>query len=179
MNHTEGSHALKGNERAFVIAAVLVAALIAVALYAAIAGTTGSSATAEDGTSPVALEPYTADDAAGSGAGAEAGATPEVSKVVLTGRAVGRIGLQTATVSTRLVGTQRRQVIPFSAVLYDADGVAWVYTNPEPLTYVRQRLAVDRVAGNDAVLSSGPPAGTTVVTAGAAELFGAEIEFSK
>ena len=70
-------------------------------------------------------------------------------------------------------GKQRRTV-PHSAVIYDPRGDAWVYTNPEPLVFVRHRIKVDYIESDLAVLSDGPPAGTPVVTTGAAELFGAE-----
>jgi hypothetical protein len=67
-----------------------------------------------------------------------------------------------------------RKVIPYSAVLYDASGDAWVYTSPGPLEFVRARVAIDKIDGDLAVLQEGPAAGTQVVTVGAAELFGAE-----
>jgi hypothetical protein len=67
-----------------------------------------------------------------------------------------------------------KKVIPYSAVLYDASGDAWVYTSPEPLKFVRARVTVDKIDGDLAVLQDGPAAGTQVVTVGAAELFGAE-----
>jgi hypothetical protein len=70
-------------------------------------------------------------------------------------------------------GTQRLTV-PNSAVIYDPRGDAWVYTSPEPLVFVRHRIKLDYIEGDLAVLSDGPPAGTAVVLAGAAELFGAE-----
>ena len=70
-------------------------------------------------------------------------------------------------------GTQQK-VIPYAAVLYDLHGETWVYTSLEPLVYVRHPISVDYIDGDLAVLSEGPPAGTEVVTAGAAELFGAE-----
>jgi hypothetical protein len=69
-----------------------------------------------------------------------------------------------------------RKVIPYSAVLYDAQSDTWVYTNPEPLVFVRHRIRVDYIEGDVAVLSDGPPSGTKVVTAGAALLFSTEFE---
>jgi len=75
-----------------------------------------------------------------------------------------------------LTGSDERQkVVPYSAVYYNASGAAWVYVNTKPLTYERQRIAVERVIGDLAVLSDGPPVGTPVVTVGAALLYGAEI----
>jgi len=67
-----------------------------------------------------------------------------------------------------------RKVIPYSAVIYDLKGDTWAFTSPAPLTFVRQRIAIDYIERDTAVLSSGPPAGTQVVTVGAAELFGTE-----
>ena len=72
-------------------------------------------------------------------------------------------------------GTEKRKVVPYGAVYYDAKGAAWTYVNPKPLTFERQRIGVDRVIGDVAVLSEGPPVGTPVVTVGAALLYGAEI----
>jgi hypothetical protein len=42
---------------------------------------------------------------------------------------------------------------------------------------VRKPVGVETVRKGEAVLSSGPRAGTAVVTVGSAELFGAEYEF--
>jgi hypothetical protein len=75
-----------------------------------------------------------------------------------------------------MAGSEDKQkVVPYSAVYYDAKGAPWVYVTPKPLTYERQRVAVDRVVGDVAILSEGPPAGTPVVSVGAALLYGAEI----
>jgi hypothetical protein len=96
----------------------------------------------------------------------------DLSRVTLTARAAERLDIKTALVSE----VQRHKVVPYGAVLYDAHGDTWVYTSPEPLIFVRHRIVVDRIAGDVAVLSDGPPVGTTVVTVGGAELFGAEFE---
>jgi hypothetical protein len=71
--------------------------------------------------------------------------------------------------------TRKKRVVPYSAVYYDGKGVAWVYVNVKPLTYERQRAGVERIAGDWAVLTEGPAAGTPVVTVGAALLYGTEI----
>ena len=114
---------------------------------------------------------------------AEAGAEParvehvegaEVSRLTLTARAAERLGIQTRPVLAGRVGNATRRVVPYSALLYDAKGDTWVYTNPEPRTYVRERVTVDFIEGDQAVLSDGPPQGTPVVTVGAAELYGTE-----
>jgi hypothetical protein len=67
-----------------------------------------------------------------------------------------------------------RTVIPYGALIYDLNGDTWVYTSPEPRTYIRETITVDYIDGDLAVLVEGPAAGTEVVTAGAAELYGEE-----
>jgi hypothetical protein len=69
----------------------------------------------------------------------------------------------------------KKKVVPYSSVYYDAKGDAWIYVNTKPLVFERQRVGVERVAGELAVLSDGPPVGTPVVTVGAALLYGTEI----
>jgi len=43
------------------------------------------------------------------------------------------------------------------------------------LIFQRQRIDIERNLGDLAVLSEGPPVGTSIVTVGAAMLYGAEI----
>jgi len=68
--------------------------------------------------------------------------------------------------------TVERRVVPFSAVLHDIHGGQWIYERKEAHVYTRRRVQVQRVAGSDAVLASGPKVGAEIVTDGAAELFG-------
>ena len=75
-------------------------------------------------------------------------------------------------------GTQRK-VVPYASVLYGVHGETWVYTNPEPLVFVRSPITIDYIDGDLAILSEGPEVGTTIVTLGATELFGAETGVSK
>jgi len=69
---------------------------------------------------------------------------------------------------------QTRLVVPWKSVVYDIHGGGWVYVETKPLSYARQRVSVEYVAGDRAVLVSGPKPGTKVVTDGAAEIFGTE-----
>ena len=69
--------------------------------------------------------------------------------------------------------------VPWQSVLYDVNGGAWVYEQVEPLVFARRRIAIERVVGDAACLVAGPPVGTDVVTAGAAELFGTEFAGGK
>ena len=70
---------------------------------------------------------------------------------------------------------EKLKVVPYSSVYYDAKGAPWVYVNGTPLTYQRQRIGVERIIGDLAVLSEGPAVGTPIVTVGAPMLYGAEI----
>jgi hypothetical protein len=103
-------------------------------------------------------------------------------RVTLTREAATRLGVLTVPLRQGPVAPpsgrgpkQRRKLAPYAAVLYDVNGIAWVYTMPQPLSYVRQRVTVDYVEGDVAVLSHGPGLGTAVVTQGVAELYGTEI----
>jgi hypothetical protein len=112
----------------------------------------------------------------------------DVKQITLTEHAMKRLGIQTVTVggSVPLAAapgpsagpSAPSTVIPYSAVLYAPDGSTWVYTVPQPLTYVREKVVVVVVQGakgDEAVLSQAPPAGTTIVSTGAVELYGTEL----
>lgn len=71
------------------------------------------------------------------------------------------------------------KTVPYAALIYDVAGKTWVYTNPEPLTFVRQSITVDYVDDGVAYLTEGPASGTKVVTVGGAELYGTETGVSK
>jgi hypothetical protein len=97
----------------------------------------------------------------------------DLSRVVLTEDAARRIGLETTEVEAEDGGG--RLVVPASAIWIDEHGDAWVYTNPEPLVFVRAQVEVAKYIGNTAaVLSDGPEPGTEVASVGVAELIGTE-----
>jgi hypothetical protein len=81
------------------------------------------------------------------------------------------LGIQTTEVKGTLAG---RTSVPYAAVLYDAQGDTWVYATSEQDVFVRTQVRVDRIDGDVALLLDGPPSGTSVVTVGLAELYGAE-----
>jgi RND family efflux transporter MFP subunit len=83
--------------------------------------------------------------------------------VVLPSRTTGRKGI----------------VVPAAAVLYDIHGGAWVYVTTSPHEYRRQRVELIQTEGPRVMLARGPSAGTKVVSAGAAELFGTEFGAGK
>jgi len=131
--------------------------LLLVLAAAASVGLSGCAAVKSDsaptGVAPAALEKVGSD----------------LSKITLTDKAVERLGLTTEKVTK---GSALE--IPYAALMYDGAGKTWVYTSPEPRTYIRAAVTVDKITGDKVQLRSGPPAGTDVVTIGAAELFGTE-----
>jgi hypothetical protein len=95
----------------------------------------------------------------------------DLSRITLTPEAAKRVGIQTGAIAQAAKGETS---IPYSAVLYDADGKTFAYKSLKPRVYVRAPITVTDIKGNSAVLSSGPPVGTTIVTVGAPELYGTE-----
>ena len=118
----------------------------------------------EEEAKPVRLEPIAGTD---------------VNNVILTADAAKRLDLQTMAVRQEEIKGTQRIVIPYAAVLYEANGNTWVYVNVKPLTFVRQAIVIDYIDSDQAILSKGPAADAVVVTVGAAELFGAESEFEE
>jgi membrane fusion protein, heavy metal efflux system len=86
---------------------------------------------------------------------------------------------QRAGASLVLAGQAESLVVPWSSVVFDIYGGAWVYEQTEARTYVRRRVVVRHVVKTDAVLEKGPAVGAKIVTEGAIEIFGAETGFSK
>jgi hypothetical protein len=108
----------------------------------------------------VGYEPATVEEIKGS----------DLARVILTEDAVRRIGLDTTPVTDR--GTLT--VVPESAVWVDVNGDEWVYTNPEPLVFVRALVVVERYDDGSAFLRDGPAPGTEVASIGVPELIGSE-----
>ena len=65
-------------------------------------------------------------------------------------------------------------VVPYGAVVYEPDGSSWAYVQIGQRSFQRRPLTIASIAGELVTLSSGPAAGTLVVTQGAAELVGVE-----
>jgi len=166
---THGSDPMRGRAR------WMVAALIAASLGLAGCDGTASSTTGSGKVSPAKVEAIPGQ---------------AVKKVMLTEQAAKRIGVVTVAVAAAPASLLPRgstpgpstTTVPYSAVVYDPNGKTWVYTVPEPLTYVREEVVVVTVGGpqgTDAVLSAGPPVGTTVVKTAVIELYGAELGIGK
>lgn len=102
----------------------------------------------------------------------------EFSRLILTEKAVERLGVETAQVEVRQMNSEHLAV-PYSAVMYGLDGKTWVYTNPEPLVYIRESIVIDYIDGDWVALVEGPEVGTSIVTVGSSLLYGAEVGVSK
>jgi hypothetical protein len=119
-----------------------------------------------------------------SGCGAAQGADPELAEVAtvdaaedggpdlitLSAPAERRLGIETTPVATDPAGL----MVPYAALVYATDGSTWVFVRKEPLTYQRTPVTVAGKTGDQVAITSGPPAGTDIVTVGVAELIGVE-----
>jgi hypothetical protein len=76
-------------------------------------------------------------------------------------------------------GNGAHKIIPYSAVIYDVKGGAWVYAKLADQTFQRQPIKVDYIHKQLAYVLEGPAAGTPIVIRGAAELYGAETGVGK
>ena len=116
------------------------------------------------------------DDAAEPAAKVEAIPGSELRQVTLTALAAKRLDLHTEYLPVQRKPEPGSPIeIPYGAVLYDPDGKTWTFTKVKGLTFRRRAIVVASITGDTALLTSGPPVGTEVVTLGANELFGAEI----
>jgi hypothetical protein len=93
-------------------------------------------------------------------------------RVILTEEAQHRVQLQTTLVKPHGADVS----VDEAAVVYDKKGKPWVFTVIGPRTYMRAAVSIKEVQEDKlAILSSGPRAGTEVVTVGAIELWGTEL----
>lgn len=133
------------------------AAPLLVAVVLALGGCTEVETEAATGYEPSKIEPVKGSD---------------LQRVTFTAEGAERVGLRTGTVTR----SGKQQVVPYAALLYSPDGKTYVYTSPKRLQYLREQVKVDRIQGDRVFLSDGPPAGTEVVTVGATEVYGTELE---
>jgi hypothetical protein len=92
-------------------------------------------------------------------------------RVTFTEEAARRVALQTTVVQAAGDDVS----MDYAALVYDKAGKPWVFTVIEPLSYMRAPVIIKEVTDNRVTLSSGPPAGTEVVTVGAIQVWGAEL----
>ena len=99
--------------------------------------------------------------------------------VVLTPVALERLMIETAPVTEQTLNGTVYTTVPYAALIYDNDGGTWVYLNPEPLTYVRAAVTVERIEGDTVYLSDGPKPGSQVAVTSVAELYGTDTGVGK
>jgi hypothetical protein len=102
------------------------------------------------------------------------GADDDLQRVIFTEEGAARAAVE--TVEIRRAGD--RTVIPYAGLIYNDEAKTFVYTSPKPREYVRAAVTVDRIDGDRVLLSKAPPAGTRIVTTGAVEVYGAEIDMA-
>lgn len=100
---------------------------------------------------------------------------PGLIEVALTEEVAKNIGVTSAPV----VAGESGLLIPTSAIIYRPDGTSWVYTVVRPNTFVRAAITVADDTGEATLLSSGPPAGTLVVSRGVSLIYGTEFKIGK
>jgi hypothetical protein len=137
---------------------LIVVAVVAVTASMALSACKEVEQEAAKGYTPAKLEPIKGSD--------------DLQRVTFTAEGARRVGLQTAP--ARRSG--RYEVVPYAALVYDAEGKTFVYKVTGPLSFERERVRVDRIVGRRAFLTRGPVTGTRVVTVGAAEVYGAELD---
>jgi hypothetical protein len=98
----------------------------------------------------------------------------DVKQVTLTAEGAERTGVRTAHV--RRSGDRR--VVPYAALIYDGAGKTFVYTARQPRSFLRAPVVVDQIDGDRVLLRDGPAPGSRVVTTGAAEVYGTELEIA-
>lgn len=103
----------------------------------------------------------------------------EQNRLILTEKAVERLDIRTEEVREEEVDGRVRLVISYSAILYDLNGGAWIYINPEARTYIRELVSIEFIDEGTVVLTEGPAPGTKIVTVGAAELYGTDTGVGK
>ena len=139
--------------------------MVALALVPALIGCGGSTTPPAEHEEPAHVEAIAGDETR--------------HRITLTERAAERLGIAVAQ-ATAATGRAGSIWVPYSAIIYDAQGSAWAYVAEGPLVFVREPVTVSGVTPNEAgglaVLSEGPAPGTSVVSVGVAELFGTEFE---
>jgi hypothetical protein len=94
----------------------------------------------------------------------------DIQQVTFTADAARRVALRSDTVRTSGAETS----IPYAALIYNEEGNTYTYVSRKPLVFVRVPIGIDHIAHGKVFLRRGPPAGTRVVTTGAAEVYSAE-----
>ena len=95
----------------------------------------------------------------------EKNATTGIARITLSQKAIDRLQLLTDTAKPAPGGAG--VLLPYAALLYDAQGKTWVYVNPEPRVYERQAVTVTNTvpAAGPALAVTAPASTLVTVTA--------------
>jgi Cu/Ag efflux pump CusA len=115
-----------------------------------------------------------AEDAINAAASVEEAPGGGPSRLTLAEASVERLGVVTGPVT----GDPGNLAIPYSAVVYDAEGGTWTFVEVDTRVYQRAEITISSIEGDQVRLSAGPEPGSAVVTVGAAELVGVEAGIS-
>lgn len=91
-------------------------------------------------------------------------------RITLSPDTVRRLAIRTTTARP----ADRDTVVPYSALIYSANGQTWAYVRAGAFSFMRRALVVDRISGTKAFVARGLSPGSRVVTQGAVELHGIE-----
>lgn len=96
--------------------------------------------------------------------------------VVLTPLGAQRLGVETAAVQAAPAHAAGGPslLIPYSSLVYDANGNTYVFVRLSALTFAEVPVSVGQISGDSVYLLRGPAAGARVVTVGAEELYGVQ-----
>jgi hypothetical protein len=102
----------------------------------------------------------------------------DIKTLTFTEDAMDRLGIRTGTVREVMIAkggvAAPHKAVPHSAVTYDAEGNTWVYRNPAPDTFVREKVTIEFMDADSMYLSAGPAVGDKIATTGVQEMVGAE-----
>lgn len=97
-------------------------------------------------------------------------------RIVLTPLGAQRLGVETATVRAAPAhgAGAALLLVPYSSLVYDANGNTYVFISLSALTFTEVPVSVAQISGDSVYLLRGPGAGARVVTVGAEELYGVQ-----
>jgi hypothetical protein len=94
-----------------------------------------------------------------------------LAQITLTPEAEKRLGIEVTSPLKTSVG---KAVIPTSSLIYDTSGKSWVFIRVDPHQYHREQIRIVRTQKNQIEIENKLPESTSIVTQGAAELYGTE-----
>jgi hypothetical protein len=91
-------------------------------------------------------------------------------RITLSPDTVRRLAIRTTAARPAVRGT----MVPYSALIYSANGRTWAYVRDGASSFMRRLVIVDRIDGTKAFVARGLSPGNRVVSQGVVELRGIE-----